>query len=512
MPALRTATLLAGALSASLLTAGAPPAAAARAAAPYDFNGDGRTDLAIGAPDENVGRIRSAGAVNVLYAGADGLRAAGDQYWTRGSSGVKGKVAPFAEFGDAHASGDFDRDGFADLAITAEDQVNVLYGSARGLRARGDQLVAESREAPRGQMSLATADLTGDGRAELVVGYRADRVKDRDAGRVVVVPGGRNGLRVDDAWRYTQATRGVPGRIEHGDLFGAALATGDLTGDGLADLAVGAPGETVDGRQADGAVWVLVSRRGGGLAGAQTWNQATPGVPSEPSDEGCFGHPEEFGAMLAIGDFAADGRADLAVGVPGEETATSPEGFCERGGLVHVLTGAEGGVTAEGTQTLDASMPLPPATSNQIEFGRTLAVGDFNGDRRADLAVGSGPGMTASAFYGSASGLATLGAQRITRTTPGISDGPADRFDEDETYALTAGHYTSGATDSLAIGSAYHLRIGTVTVVAGSPTGLDPSASRLWSQASPGVRGKAENCDFFGALDGVTRRPNLCVE
>ena len=108
--------VLAGALTASVAGAALP-------AAPYDFNGDGYADLAVGVPDEAGG-----GAVNVLYGSHDGITAAGDQYWT-GQPGVKGVRAKGDKFGRAISSADFDRDGYADLAIGVPREPGAAAGS-----------------------------------------------------------------------------------------------------------------------------------------------------------------------------------------------------------------------------------------------------------------------------------------------------------------------------------------------------------------------------------------------
>jgi hypothetical protein len=107
-----------------------------------DFNHDGADDLAIGAPFESVGSLFAAGAVHVLDGSAGGLTGTGSQVLTQDSPGVPDTAGSGDTFGVALASGDFDNDGFADLAVGVELEdvdgaddvggVNVLHGSAGG--------------------------------------------------------------------------------------------------------------------------------------------------------------------------------------------------------------------------------------------------------------------------------------------------------------------------------------------------------------------------------------------
>lgn len=132
----------------------APPAGTARAEnvdGMVDFNGDGYADLAIGVPAENIGTAYDAGAVNVLYGSAGGLSAAGDQFWHQNISEVQDNAELYDNFGYSLATGNFGKSSHADLAVGApfEDleenavptagAVNVLYGSANGLSAAGNQ-------------------------------------------------------------------------------------------------------------------------------------------------------------------------------------------------------------------------------------------------------------------------------------------------------------------------------------------------------------------------------------
>jgi hypothetical protein len=166
-----------------------------------DFNNDGFADLAVGVFGENPG-----GAVNVLYGTASGLTGTGSQFLTQDSPGVPGGSEPGDSFGEALAVGDFDGDGFADLAVGVgfEDlgaivdagAVNVLYGTTSRLTGTGSQL-------------------------------------------------------------FTQDSPGVGSSAEGEDDFGGTLVAGDFDGDGFADLAVGVWRENVGAAANGGAVNVL---------------------------------------------------------------------------------------------------------------------------------------------------------------------------------------------------------------------------------------------------------------
>jgi hypothetical protein len=111
-------------LALATLLLGLPPAAAApdragaEQAALVDFNGDGFADLAVGAPGEGIGAAFAAGAVNVLYGSAAGLQPSPDVFY-QGPGGAGGVPEGHDRFGAAVARGDFDGDGFFDLAVGA---------------------------------------------------------------------------------------------------------------------------------------------------------------------------------------------------------------------------------------------------------------------------------------------------------------------------------------------------------------------------------------------------------
>lgn len=109
-----------------------------------DFNGDGRDDLAVGAPREDIGAIQDAGLVTILYGATNGLLAGAASSIAFNQDAFPGLTSEAGdEFGKALTTGDYNRDGFDDLAIGAPgedigstlDAGNslVVYGSASGI-------------------------------------------------------------------------------------------------------------------------------------------------------------------------------------------------------------------------------------------------------------------------------------------------------------------------------------------------------------------------------------------
>lgn len=249
-----------------------------------DFTGDQVDDLAIGTPNENS----EAGAVNVIYGKTgEGLLAAngtlGDTLIQQGvcdpaSMGgtcLKGNPEGKDLFGAALAAGDFDRNGFYDLAIGApgEDSgrgvVSVIYGGTTGLRAAngvGNQIWSQDSPDMRSESengdhfgaALTAGDFRGNGFHDLVIGVPDENRQINDpegAGSIDVIYGNMNGLHARNAPGNQFWTQNVSDILDEegayfdtfnkgtADQFGSALATGDFNGDGVSDLAIGVPGE-----------------------------------------------------------------------------------------------------------------------------------------------------------------------------------------------------------------------------------------------------------------------------
>ncbi len=344
-----------------------------------DFNGDGFDDLAIGNPGENELR----GSVHVIYGSANDLTSNGNQRWRQGS-GPNGKLEDDDDrsdlFGIALAAGDFDGNGFDDLAVGVlgesgqEGVVNVIYGSSGGLTDNGNQRWRQGND-DNGRLEgdgrddgdafgneLAAADFNGDGFDDLAVGVPGEEAG-RGAVNVIYGSSGRLSSSGNQSW--TQERGDNTGGAERGNGYGSALVGADFNGDGYDDLGVGLPGE-------DGGSVIVIYGSSNRLTsqGNQRWRQGDNGILDRA--EGGNG----FGSALSAGDFDGDGFADLAIGVPGEDDSQ---------GVVHAIYGAPGALSSEGNQLLRQDISRPEDGDG---YGSSLTSGDFNDDGADDLAIG----------------------------------------------------------------------------------------------------------------------------
>jgi hypothetical protein len=417
-----------------------------------DYNCDGYTDMAAGVPYEDVDDVNDAGAVNVLYSDAGGLSYSGDQIWTQNNIGAVAETND--RFGYELASGDIDGDTCDDLVIgvpfetsgseASVGEVHILYGAGGGLAATDPPdwwqdsagIAGTANAGDQFGYALATGDFNRDGYDDVAIGAHLDNESGFAAsGAVNVLNGSSAGLTSAGNEIWHQGTEHITGNIEdapeEGDHFGGELTTGDYNGDGYDDLAVGVIGEDVGGDPDAGAVNVIYGSSGGLTAsGDQFWTQDAFEGSTEVSEDNDW-----FGFVLASGDFNRDGRDELAIGVPYEDTVSK-----SNIGIVQVLQGSPGGLFDNGALMWHQDRTnIADEIEAEDMFGYSLAVGDFNADRYADLAIGvpyedlaSGPvdaGMVI-VIHGSAGGLTADSSQDWTQDSFGILDTSeaSDRF------------------------------------------------------------------------------------
>jgi hypothetical protein len=214
-----------------------------------DFDRNGATDLAIGAPG---GRGVVVGLVNAELGDlAQHLRT-----WSFS------EVASDSGFGTSLVAGDFDCDGYDDLAVGAPRDgqravrpgaVRVLYGQAvAGVTTAGSvRFPATNTTFAHGSLfgaALTRGDCDGDARDDLVIGVPGEGA----ASGAVHIYRGVAGAGPSAASMVRRVQPGA--ESEAGDAFGETLTTGDFDGDGFDDLAVGVPGEAVGALVAAGAI------------------------------------------------------------------------------------------------------------------------------------------------------------------------------------------------------------------------------------------------------------------
>lgn len=377
-----------------------------------DIDGDGRSDLVVGAPGDVVrGRV-GAGAVFVFY-GTEGGIPTEVERWTLNRPGLGGAARRGDRFGSALTTGDFDRDGHGDIVVGAPGAgaggaAYALYGAPRGLTSRHELLQLTSADseampdrADRFGAAVGSGDLDGNGVDDIVVGIPGRRVEEHDGAGTFAVFLNKEGALGGKRTRVVDlASVGIRGTAQEGAALGTAIAVGDVDGDGRSDAAVGIPGQRSAGRSEAGAVLILFgSRLGKG-------NRDLLIRPSNPVARG------RFGQAVASGDVSGDTIADLLVGEP------AGDGDAPYSGRVEVRRGSP-------TEPLAAAGELGGSKVGE-QFGLGLRLLDVNGDSTLDVAIGV-PATTVGdasragrvvVAHGTDLGLQT--ARVIDRSSPGI--------------------------------------------------------------------------------------------
>ena len=291
-----------------------------------DVNGDGFVDVLVGSPETEATR----GVVDVFYGSSAGLGAAPDA--TLRPMGM-GEL-----FGASVASaGDVDADGYADVVVGAPDAgvAYVFRGGAGGLGlAWRDRIPAPVGTNGAGSFGAAVAgtDVDADGDGDVIVGSPSAYAA---RGAVHVYRSNRAGL--DPPETLADPTGGT---MATG--FGALLASGDLTGGGVGEVAV------LRSLGSSAAITVAQARTAGTLTTGPTFPVATTTT-----------------ALAAAGNFAADDRHDLALG--------AARYLLDRG-------------TVEVVDLVGTILPIRDGTAGQLLGASVAYLGDVDGDGRDDLA------------------------------------------------------------------------------------------------------------------------------
>jgi len=461
-------TIAAGAAVGSTASAAATTRApgAHHASARGDFDGDGKADIVAGAPGGN--RVR------VIYTKAK--PGGTHSHWLTEPGGANGA------FGSALAVGDFNGDGFADLAVGALGYTNsdsveqgavfIFTGSKTGLHYSGKRFLGPNAFDDDNELgaSLATGTINADRFADLAIGNPGPAGGGDSEGSVLVLFGSPSGLSLTGS---ADIGSGTP--VEQGD-FGTSVLLVDVNGDGHKDLIVGEPG----GGPADPSP-------GGDI---QVFYATATGIGAKHTTiDGSAVHAQGgFGTNLAGGDINGDGFADVVAGAP----SATVDGKAVAGKVV-VLTGGRHGLTATRRQVFSEATPhVAGAVVSTDRFGSSVAVGDLTGDGRADVIVGA-PGAVAAgqpaggAIYllpGGKSGASAVGSRRITQATAGVPGVPVSGA-EFGTAVATIGTAVDAHRDLLVGVPAKH-EGGQLVELRGGSGGVSAHHARLFKDATPG--------------------------
>lgn len=345
--------------------------------------------------------------------------------------------------------------------------------------------------------ALATGDFDNDGYQDLAIGAPDEDDGGTDSGIVFIFLGGSNGIGSGGWEKFTQSSV-VTGSNEDGDRFGFSLAAGNFNGDAYDDLAVGVPYEDTDGATDTGLVAIMYGSSGG-LYPTHTESITQNSVNGASNETG-----DRFGYALAAGNFDNDNYDDLAIGVPYEDT-----GGANDTGLVAIMFGSSSGLLPSNTEVITQTSVSDATNEDGDNFGLSLAAGNFDNDAYDDLAVGVPREDTGGAddtgllaiLYGSSAGLYPVKSEVITQTSVnGTSNEDGDQFG----WALAVGDFDDDGYDDLAASAPFEdhdgaANTGMVALLYGSSSGLLPAQTE-WITQNSADAGNELNDNFGAAL------------
>ncbi len=314
-----------------------------------DLTGDGLPDLVVAGADvsESVYVVSAATARIMSLAQADAI--------------LRGDGMTGADVADG---GDLDLDGSRELLVGQPGGIHVVSGPVTGELAVGDAsvFIPGDAEESAGTRVAGGWDVSGDGLDDLLAGARLADGGGMDAGAAYLVYGpidGSETLAKADAMLVGEDSRDLAG-------YPVAMA-GDVDGDGIGDMLVGAEGVSTSGKWSGAAYLVL-----GPVKGTLDLGDADARLRGEAE------RTSTGAALASLGDIDGDGSDEFAVGAP------SGDGDATDSGLVYLFLDPPVGSDTVAT----AEVVLSGAQAAE-GAGSSLAAGDLDGDGHRDLLVGA---------------------------------------------------------------------------------------------------------------------------
>ncbi len=402
-----------------------------------DVDGDGVTDLAIGSYGDADGGL-ARGAVWIVFMNADGT-VKGQQKISSTTGGLVGPPNNNAGFGYAIAPlGDMDNDGVPDIAVGAyrENDGGANRGAVYIIRLNANGTVKSQQKISSTQGGFtgpllnadwfgtgvaAIGDLDGDGIIDIAVGTELDKDGGTNRGAVYILMLNANGT-VKDEQKISSTQGGLVGPLLDNDRFGNAVAgIGDIDGDGIPDIIVGAYRDS-DGGTARGAAYVLMLNADGTVKDEQKISSTQGGLTGPIANTDWFGS-----SVAAIGDIDGDGVVDIAVGAQQND-----DGGMNHGAVYVLRMNSDGTVKSEQRLSSTTGGLTGPLAVGDVFGSAVGAIGDFDGDGIPDLVVGAmqandGASDAGAVFLLTLDGCESSGSGPVVITTQPASliSGPA---------------------------------------------------------------------------------------
>ena len=423
-----------------------------------DVNGDGYSDVLIGVLNFDNGQINE-GKISVYYGSASGLSAVED--WSYEGDQDNSWLGT-----SVSTAGDVNGDGFSDIIAglpnysggeTSEGRAVIFHGSASGLSTVPDWTMELDQSQANVGRSVSTAgDVNGDGFSDVIVGANNYDNSETDEGAAFVFHGSASGVSAVADWTAESNQTSAN--------FGISVSTaGDVNGDGYSDVLVGA--YAYDNTEIDEGAFFAYYGSASGLS-------ATSNFSSEINQESAaYGY-----SVSTAGDVNGDGYSDVIAGAYGYDNGQINEG------RAYVFYGSATGILPQQVGPFQWITESNQASAN---FGSSVATaGDVNGDGYSDVIVGAygydnGQSNEGSAFvYLGSSGGLNSSVNHISE-----SDQPNANFG----YAVsTAGDLNGDGYSDILIGAEAfdngELNEGKVYVFNGSSSG--PGVTADWTAES----------------------------